>query len=153
VEALEGLQQALALLNPLPESPEVQTMAAPTGGGSDANYSQPADSSRRRGRPDVFPLLPLRGLVAFPHVSYPIFVGRPKSIKAIAHAYQHSTPVLLVTQRDPYPADPARYDMYEIGTIAAVVETLSLPDGTMKSVVHGMGRARVSRFIFAEEFF
>src|SRR5262249_24851987 len=49
--------------------------------------------------------------------------------------------------------DPARYDMYEIGTIAAVVETLSLPDGTMKSVVHGMGRARVSRFIFAEEFF
>jgi len=153
VEALESLQQALALLNPLPESPEVQTMASPTGGGSGANDSPPANSSRRRGSPDVFPLLPLRGLVAFPHVSYPIFLGRPKSIKAAAHAYQHSAPILLVTQREPYPADPARYDMYEIGTIAAVVETLALPDGTMKSVVEGMGRARVSRFIFAEEFF
>jgi hypothetical protein len=79
----------------------VQTMGSPDGGGSGADDPQPAGSSRRRGSaPDVFPLLPLRELVAFPHVSYPIFLGRPKSIKAAAHAYEHSTPILLVTQRD-----------------------------------------------------
>jgi ATP-dependent Lon protease len=98
-------------------------------------------------------MLPLRGLVAFPHVLYPIFLGRPKSIKAAAYASDQHVPVLLVSQRDPGPTDPTSSDMYELGTIAAVVERLSLPDGTMKSVVEGRGRARVSRFIFNEEFF
>jgi ATP-dependent Lon protease len=109
--------------------------------------------STRQSAPNVFPLLPLRGLVAFPHVSYPIFLGRPKSMKAAAHAYEHGIPILLVTQRDPHPTDPASSDMYEVGTIAAIVGRLTLPDGTMKSVVEGVGRARVSRFISNEEFF
>ena len=61
--------------------------------------------------------------------------------------------MLLVTQRDPHPNDPASSDMYEVGTIAAIVERLTLPDGTVQSVVEGLGRARVERFIFNEEFF
>ena len=135
----------------------VQTMASPNGGSSGAK--NPADpdeagtSRRSEGTLNVFPLFPLRGLVAFPHSSYPIFLGRPKSIKAAAHAYEHNKPVLLVTQRDQGLNDPAGSDMYEVGTIAAVVEKLSLPDGTIKSVVEGMARARVRRFIFNEEFF
>jgi ATP-dependent Lon protease len=132
----------------------VQTMASPNGGSSGANDPDEAGAvQRRQGTPGVFPLLPLRGLVAFPHSSYPIFLGRPKSIQAAAHAYEHTIPVLLVTQRDQGLNDPTGSDMYEVGTIAAVVEKLSLPDGTMKSVVEGMGRARVRRFIFNEEFF
>jgi ATP-dependent Lon protease len=129
-------------------------MASSGGNGSDADDSRSRGGpSTHQGAPKVFPLLPLRGLVAFPHVSYPIFLGRPKSIKAAVHAFDNSIPVLLVAQRDPYPADPASSDMYEVGTISALVERFSLPDGTMKSVVEGVGRARVGRFIFNEEFY
>ena len=132
----------------------VHTLASANGGSPSENDSQPADLSKTRTRaPNVFPLLPLRGLVAFPHTSYPIFLGRPKSIKAAQHACEHGIPILLVTQRDPHPSDPASSDMYDVGTIAAIVERLSLPDGAMKSVVEGVGRARVRRFIFNEEFF
>lgn len=132
----------------------VQTLASANGHGSAANEPPSADSARtREDASHVFPLLQLRGLVAFPHASYPIFLGRPKSIRAAEHAYERSSPILLVTQRDPTPTNPASSDMYEVGTIAAVVEKLSLPDGTMKSVIEGLGRARVSRFIFNEEFF
>jgi ATP-dependent Lon protease len=132
----------------------VQTMASPNGGSSGANGPDEAGTVRsRQGTPDVFPLLPLRGLVAFPHSSYPIFLGRPKSIKAATHAYEHTIPVLLVTQRDQGLNAPTSSDMYEVGTIAAVVEKLSLPDGTMKSVIEGIGRVWVRHFIFNEEFF
>jgi ATP-dependent Lon protease len=132
----------------------VETMAAPHGGDSGANNSQPEGTSREReSAQNLFPFLPLRGLVAFPHVSYQIFLGRPNSIKAAAHAYEHSIPVLLVTQRDQQVSDPTSSDMYHVGTIATLVETLRLPDGTIKSVVEGKGRARIGRFIFNEEFF
>ena len=132
----------------------VQAMASPNGtasGGADSSLG--GSSPSREGTPNIFPLLPLRGLVAFPHSSYPIFLGRPKSIKAAAYAYDHTIPVLLVTQRDQGLNDPVSSDMYEVGTIAAVVEKFSLPDGTIKSVVEGTRRARVRRFIFNEEFF
>ena len=132
----------------------VHTLASANGGSASENDSQPADLSKTRTRaPNVFPLLPLRGLVALPHTSYPIFLGRPKSIKAAHYAYEHGIPMLLVTQRDPHPNDPASSDMYEVGTLAAIVERLTLPDGTLQSVVEGLGRARVERFIFNEEFF
>jgi ATP-dependent Lon protease len=132
----------------------VQTMASASGSGSGTNDPQSADASRTHEvSRNVFPLLPLRGLVAFPHTAYPIFLGRPKSIKAAEYAHEHNIPILLVTHRDPTPTEPAGSDMYEVGTIATVVERLSLPDGTMKSVIEGTGRARVSRFIFSDEFF
>ncbi|HJU09628.1 MAG TPA: LON peptidase substrate-binding domain-containing protein, partial [Candidatus Binataceae bacterium] len=78
----------------------VQTMASTKGGGSGASNSGDSGLSPiREPAEDVFPLLPLRGLIAFPHVSYPIFLGRPKSIKAAVYAHQHELPVLLVAQR------------------------------------------------------
>jgi len=132
----------------------VQAMASPNGTGSGAGSSRVPDSlPPRESASNVLPLLPLRGLVAFPHVSYPIFVGRPRSIKAVVHAKEHERSILLASQRDVSVTDPTVSDIYEVGTIAAVVETLRLPDGTLKIVVEGRRRARLSRLILDEEFF
>ena len=132
----------------------VQAMASRSVGDSGANSpaapgSPPSHESAR----NIFPLLPLRGLVAFPHVSYPIFVGRPMSIMAVAHAKEQNIPILLVAQRDARVTDLTSSDMHEVGTIAVMVETLRLPDGTLKIVVEGRRRARCSHLILHEEFF
>jgi len=131
----------------------VQAMASPSGGSSGA------DPSRVSGSPPahesaitIFPLLPLRGLVAFPHVSYPIFLERPKSINAVLHAKEHNIPILLVAQKDPLLEDLTRPEMYKVGTFAAVVETLRLPDGTVKSIIEGNKRASLGHVSFDEDF-
>jgi ATP-dependent Lon protease len=132
----------------------VQAMASPNGTGSGAGSSRVPDSPpTREPASNVFPLLPLRGLVAFPHVSYPIFVGRPMSMKSVAHAKEHDLSLLLVTQRDAVVTEPTISDIYEVGTIAAVVETLRLPDGTFRIAVEGRRRARLNRLILDQEFF
>jgi len=131
----------------------VQAMASRSGTGSSANSSVPGSPPSRESARNIFPLLPLRGLVAFPHVSYPIFVGRPMSIMAVAHAKEQNIPILLVAQRDARVTDPTSSDMHEVGTIAVMVETLRLPDGTLKIVVEGKRRARLSHLILHEEFF
>jgi len=132
----------------------VQAMGSPNGAGSGAGSSGVPDSPpTREPASNVFPLLPLRGLVAFPHVSYTIFVGRPMSIKAVAHAKEHDLSILLATQRDSVVTDPTISDIYEVGTIAAVVEALRLPDGAYKIVVEGRRRARLNHLILDEEFF
>jgi ATP-dependent Lon protease len=94
----------------------------------------------------------LRGLVAFPHVSYPIFVGRPASIDAALYAKERKLPILLVAQKDLRVSDPSRLDMYEVGTLATVVESPRLSDGTLRCVIEVKKRARVSRFIFDQAF-
>jgi ATP-dependent Lon protease len=118
------------------------------------------------------PLVPLRGLVAFPHEVYPIYIGRRQSLRAIeavegpknpiaveASSIGISTslaakkPILLVAQRDAMVATPSAADMYEVGTLAAIYQRLLLPDGTVKILVEGKKRARVSRFMFGQKFF
>jgi ATP-dependent Lon protease len=101
------------------------------------------------------PLVPLRGLIAFPHEVYPIFIGRPTSINAIDAAISLSTnsPILLVAQRDSSVADPSAADMYKVGTLAIVVRRIGLPDGTVKVLAEGKKRARVARFVFGQKFF
>ena len=132
----------------------VQAMASRSVGDSGANSpAAPGSPPSRESARNIFPLLPLRGLVAFPHVSYPIFVGRPMSIMAVAHAKEQNIPILLVAQRDARVTDLTSSDMHEVGTIAVMVETLRLPDGTLKIVVEGKRRARLSRLILHEEFF
>lgn len=129
-----------------------QSMASASGGGG-ANPSEPPGSPPSRENDlKIFPLLPLRGLVAFPQVSYPIFVGRPTSINAVLYAKERKVPILLAAQKEPRVSDPASSDLYQIGTLATVIEAMRLPDGSLQSVIQGNTRARISRFAFDEDF-
>ena len=89
------------------------------------------------------PLLPLRDVVVFPHMVIPLFVGRPKSIKALDAAMEAGKHILLVAQKQAAKDDPAAEDLYEIGSIATILQMLKLPDGTVKVLVEGTQRARV----------
>ena len=89
------------------------------------------------------PLLPLRDVVVFPHMVIPLFVGRPKSIKALDAAMDAGKHILLVAQKQAAKDDPAPEDLYEIGSIATVLQMLKLPDGTVKVLVEGTQRARI----------
>lgn len=89
------------------------------------------------------PVLPLRDVVVYPHMAIPLFVGRPKSIKALEAAMQGDKSVLLVSQRTADVDDPAHKDLYTVGTLANILQLLKLPDGTVKVLVEGNQRARV----------
>ncbi len=92
----------------------------------------------------ALPLLPLRDVVVFPHMVIPLFVGRPKSIKALDVAMDAGKHILLVAQRQAAKDDPGVADLYEIGSIATVLQMLKLPDGTVKVLVEGTQRARIA---------
>ena len=90
-----------------------------------------------------FPLLPLRDVVVYPHMVIPLFVGRDKSIQALEQAMSGGKQVLLISQRDPAEDDPARDGLYDMGTVATILQLLKLPDGTVKVLVEGEQRARI----------
>ncbi len=91
----------------------------------------------------ALPLLPLRDVVVFPHMVIPLFVGRPKSIKALDMAMEAGKHILLVAQKQAAKDDPGAEDLNEIGTIATVLQMLKLPDGTVKVLVEGTQRAKI----------
>src|SRR2546423_13717177 len=91
------------------------------------------------------PLLPLRDVVVFPHMVIPLFVGRPKSIKALDVAMDAGKHILLVAQKQAAKDDPVAEDLYDIGSVATVLQMLKLPDGTVKVLVEGTQRARIVR--------
>ncbi|MBM3391019.1 MAG: endopeptidase La [Betaproteobacteria bacterium] len=91
------------------------------------------------------PLLPLRDVVVFPHMVIPLFVGRPKSIKALETAMEAGKHILLVAQKSAAKDEPGAEDMYEIGCVANILQMLKLPDGTVKVLVEGSQRARIER--------
>jgi ATP-dependent Lon protease len=91
----------------------------------------------------ALPLLPLRDVVVFPHMVIPLFVGRPKSIKALDVAMDAGKHILLVAQKLAAKDDPAAEDLYAIGSVATVLQMLKLPDGTVKVLVEG-AHARAS---------
>ncbi len=95
----------------------------------------------------ALPLLPLRDVVVFPHMVIPLFVGRPKSIKALDVAMDAGKHILLVAQKSAAKDDPAAEDLYSIGSVATVLQMLKLPDGTVKVLVEGAQRARVDRVV------
>jgi ATP-dependent Lon protease len=92
-----------------------------------------------------YPLLPLRDVVVFPHMVIPLFVGRPKSIKAMETAMESGKSILLVAQRSAAKDDPGPQDMYEIGCVSSILQMLKLPDGTVKVLVEGGSRARLGK--------
>ncbi|MGB7816456.1 MAG: endopeptidase La [Methylotenera sp.] len=102
---------------------------------------------------DMMPLLPLRDVVVYPHLVIPLFVGRAKSVKALEIASEGNKQILLVAQKSANKDEPDADDLYEIGTLATVLQMLKLPDGTVKVLVEGLYRARVSEFVETEECF
>ena len=98
-----------------------------------------------------YPLLPLRDVVVFPHMVIPLFVGRPKSIKAMETAMEAGKSILLVAQKSAAKDDPSAEDLYDIGSIATVLQMLKLPDGTVKVLVEGTQRARIESIKDAAE--
>ncbi len=97
--------------------------------------------------PRRMPLLPLRDVVVYPHLVIPLFVGRAKSVKALEIASDSDKQILLVAQKSATKDDPEAEDLYEIGTLATVLQMLKLPDGTVKVLVEGMQRVRISDFV------
>jgi ATP-dependent Lon protease len=93
--------------------------------------------------PTQVPLLPLRDVVVFPHMVIPLFVGRPKSIKALETAMESGKSIVLVAQKSAAKDDPGPEDLYRIGSIANILQMLKLPDGTVKVLVEGSQRARL----------
>jgi len=95
----------------------------------------------------LLPLLPLRDVVVFPHMVIPLFVGRPKSIKALENAMEAGKHLLLVAQKSAAKDEPAFEDLYKVGAIASILQMLKLPDGTIKVLVEGNQRVRIVEFI------
>src|SRR5690554_949068 len=102
--------------------------------------------------PSVFPLLPLRDVVVYPHMVIPLFVGRSKSIEALEAAMLGDKQVVLLTQRDPADDDPGAEQLYAMGTLATILQLLKLPDGTVKVLVEGEQRARIKQIDEQDEY-
>ncbi|UPL19938.1 endopeptidase La [Alcaligenes faecalis] len=103
--------------------------------------------------PIELPLLPLRDVVVFPHMVIPLFVGRPRSIKALELAMESGNNIMLVAQKSAGKDDPAPEDLYEIACAASILQMLKLPDGTVKVLVEGLQRARITQVQDAETHF
>jgi ATP-dependent Lon protease len=101
----------------------------------------------------LYPVLPLRDIVVFPHMIVPLFVGREKSVRALEDVMKDDKQILLVTQKNAAQDDPTTSDIYIVGTVGTVLQLLKLPDGTVKVLVEGGQRARIQRFAENDLFF
>ena len=101
---------------------------------------------------EIYPVLPLRDIVVFPHMIVPLFVGREKSIRALEEVMRAEKPILLATQKDAGDDDPSPEGIYSVGTLATVLQLLKLPDNTVKVLVEGQGRAEIVRYTDRDDF-
>ncbi len=111
------------------------------------------NDSDKEAQHGMMPLLPLRDVVVYPHLVIPLFVGRAKSVRALEIASEGNKKILLVAQKSANKDEPDAEDLYSIGTMATVLQMLKLPDGTVKVLVEGLYRVRVSEFVETEECF
>ena len=125
-----------------------QTQATP-----DNTPEAVSDKTAKLMQDGLVPLLPLRDVVVYPHLVIPLFVGRAKSVKALEIASNSNKQILLVAQKSANKDEPDAEDLYDIGTMATVLQMLKLPDGTVKVLVEGTQRVRVSGFIETEDCF
>ncbi len=100
----------------------------------------------------IYPTMPLRDIVVFPHMVAPLVVGRPKSIRALEHCMARRTEILLCAQKDPSVDSPKPSQIHTVGTLATILQLLKLPDGTIKALVEGKRRVRVRAFLSEGEF-
>src|SRR6195952_4301376 len=99
------------------------------------------------------PVLPLRDIVVFPHMVVPLFVGREKSVRALEEVMNEDKQILLLTQKNAAEDDPTTDGLHTIGTLATVLQLLKLPDQTVRVLVEGRGRAKVTGFSDRAAFF
>jgi ATP-dependent Lon protease len=100
-----------------------------------------------------YPVLPLRDIVVFPHMIVPLFVGREKSVRALEEVMADDKQILLSSQMDPGVDDPGSDGIYRSGVLANVLQLLKLPDGTVKVLVEGKARVRITEFLTNDRFF
>src|SRR5476651_2710352 len=105
------------------------------------------------GETRAYPVLPLRDIVVFPHMIVPLFVGREKSIKALEEVMRSDTFILLATQKNASDDDPATDSIFEVGTLASVLQLLKLPDGTVKVLVDGAQRGKVLKYTDRSDYY
>jgi ATP-dependent Lon protease len=119
----------------------------------DTKIASPGEVNARAGAiPDEVPVLPTRGAVIYPYLVVPLFVGRPRSIQALEAAMKESRRIVLLAQRNISIDDPGPDDLYQVGTIGEIVQTLPLPDGTVRVMIEGSGRVRVKDYLHSEPF-
>ncbi|MDP7044336.1 MAG: LON peptidase substrate-binding domain-containing protein, partial [Alphaproteobacteria bacterium] len=113
----------------------------------------PNDNEAETEMNPLYPVLPLRDIVVFPHMIVPLFVGREKSVRALEDVMQDDKQILLVAQKNAAQDDPEPEDIYTVGTVGTVLQLLKLPDGTVKVLVEGGERARITDYADNQEFF
>src|ERR687886_2984987 len=101
----------------------------------------------------TYAVLPLRDIVVFPHMIVPLFVGREKSIRALEEVVKTDRHILLATQINATDDDPATDAIYQVGTLASVLQLLKLPDGTVKVLVEGVSRARIKTYTRTDDYY
>ncbi len=101
----------------------------------------------------IYPVLPLRDIVVFPDMIVPLFVGRDKSVRALEDVMKDDKQILLVAQKNAAQDDPSTDDIYKVGTVSTVLQLLKLPDGTVKVLVEGVQRAKITSYADNEDFF
>jgi ATP-dependent Lon protease len=110
-------------------------------------------TSSSSGAQTIFPVLPLRDIVVFPHMIVPLFVGREKSVRALEDVMKDDKHILLVAQKNAGDDNPQAEDIHKVGTLATVLQLLKLPDGTVKVLVEGISRAEITSFVDNDAFF
>ncbi len=113
----------------------------------------PPEKTQTSGSHEVFPVLPLRDIVVFPHMIVPLFVGREKSINALEEVMRADRSILLAAQKNAGDDDPSPDAIFQMGTLATVLQLLKLPDGTVKVLVEGTSRAKIEKFTENELYF
>jgi ATP-dependent Lon protease len=121
-------------------------------GGREVKGKSMSNTTRSTGAATVYAVLPLRDIVVFPHMIVPLFVGREKSIKALEEVMGADKQILLATQKNASDDDPEPDAIFEVGTLANVLQLLKLPDGTVKVLVEGTARARIASFTDRTDF-
>ncbi|MEJ5329025.1 MAG: endopeptidase La [Desulfobaccales bacterium] len=115
--------------------------------------NRPSKGDQNGKRHQTVPLLPLRDIVVFPHMVVPLFIGRERSIAALDHAMGQDKYVLLCTQKDARRDEPKESEIHRVGTLAAILQMLRLPDGTVKVLIEGKYRAYVRQYLPSPHFF
>ena len=112
-----------------------------------------SEKTSHPGKGDVMAVLPLRDIVVFPHMIVPLFVGREKSVRALEAVMKEDKQILLVAQRNATQDDPSVDDIYRLGTVSTILQLLKLPDGTVKVLVEGGRRAKITSFKDTDAYF
>ncbi|PQV64433.1 ATP-dependent Lon peptidase, MEROPS family S16 [Abditibacterium utsteinense] len=143
---------------PSPRSTRIRPSAEETAPEAPAKNAPKRRAPRKTSKKDsdkspLMPVVPLRGMVAFPAMVLPLFIGRPKSIEAVQAAANSEKLLFLTAQRDEETEEPGGDDVYQIGIVAEIAQWIKLPDGNLRVVVEGRARARALRFDHSDAFF